>query len=337
MSNVDSDSADSSTRQGSMSNEQRRLNLRRVVSSALELLDDDLFDIPSTIFTRNIRTRRVLDESNTVPTLFPPPTCLSLQTSLSYYRARSNTAIEPDLKDSVHGYMPRRQRPNDEASLNSTSNTSFDNDGQSNGTTSDHVQSSTIKSSTKRQVRFATLPLHHDTEVICMAADERFACWWGAEFIDSVKHDIQQISQRCRHSSRGQELVATTLQYTRDVVNELVASTRHLDDQHVFDDIMIDPAPYSEEMVDWMHHSGSRRGLERYLCLADGNMFDSSIRGQRPQNYRHIVLSAYAAGESDATVSRIACNASLRDRLLARMIGYADAKYVVDDIPVIKM
>jgi hypothetical protein len=302
--------------------QRRRMHLQLLVSSALEQLDVDAFDLPSTVYSMHHHPTDVSDDEATEKTNEIP--FKNNNVLLLHQNSLPNIIFEQALLDSIHV----DHRTNDAISLESRAGESFDHDSQFlKSKPLDDMISQKPVVSTKRCVQFSitTSPEKEDSSVpvITLSTNECIACWWGTEHMISVKHEVHQITQRCRHSLRGQELVASTIQYTCDVVHEIVASCSiEANDHHMLEDLMIDPSPYANELISWTNCAGSRRGLERFLCLKKRTTYRS------PRGYRSRVLRAYAKGESEDNIARIASEASLYNRVLARMMGYADAKMI---------
>ncbi|KAI2502550.1 hypothetical protein MHU86_11897 [Fragilaria crotonensis] len=222
-------------------------------------------------------------------------------------------------------------RSNRESLHEMDSSQQSDLDG-SNNTVSTDFSSCCVSTSASKQVRFvddddddairttqqqeqphtviAYLPLPHEME-----SEQRNALWWSerdyANFSDTAKNIARQVRQ---HPALTSGLEEAYLQ--AEVVSSKVDSVQDADPY-------LDSMVFDSGLALWCAHGHSRRGLER-----SGSALHSCRRFERARRLHRAIVDESKQGVDDEELRRISEQQTLLPKLMARMLGEADAAAV---------
>jgi hypothetical protein len=288
--------------------DRRRMKLLQVVSSALALLEEEEFEFPLARF---------------------PSSLTACGSSLSYYTPNVFCVPSVPLAESpdVLKCDPLRQHASTPTSIQIApdANLVLQNSTKAHWSTkTDH------KSKVEKRVHFATdhaiKRLDEERERPTLSDEECMNCWWGREFLSSIKQGAQQVVESCRNSSKGSKLVQRTIEYTRDLVERVANenSPSHQTYPRRESVLFEESARDVDRLVQWCRDAHARRGLEVFLTRGSVERIE-----RRNRNIRASIVQAHISGMASEQIAILASEGSLADRMYARMMGIADAQSLV--------
>jgi hypothetical protein len=286
--------------------DRRRMKLLQVVSSALALLEEEEFEFPLARF---------------------PSSLTACGSSLSYYTPNAFCVPSVPLAESpdVLKCDPLRQQASTPTSIHIApgANLAFQNSTKADWSTNQ-------KSKVEKRVQFTTdhaiKRLDEERERLTLSDEECMNCWWGREFLSSIKQGAQQVVESCRNSSKGSKLVQRTIEYTRDLVERVANENSPSHQRYPRRESVLfeESARDVDRLVQWCRDAHARRGLEVFLGRGSAERIE-----RRNRSIRASIVQAHISGMTSEQIAVLSSEGSLADRMYARMMGIADAQSLV--------